>query len=84
MLRSFPNSVLLFLDAPPHIRYKRVIKRGEKGEAGISFDEFLKSEQRGTEKGLSEIKRLADYVIINDGTSAELQERVDDIVKSRL
>jgi dephospho-CoA kinase len=84
MLRSFPNSILLFLDAPARMRYERVVKRGEKGEENISFDEFLKAEQMGTEKGLPEIKKLADNVIVNDGSVEDLLAKVDTITKSRL
>jgi dephospho-CoA kinase len=84
MLRSFQNSILLFLDAPPELRYKRVVLRGEKGEEKITFDDFLKSGQRGTEKGLPEIKKVADHVIENDGSVEHLLKRIDDIVKKRL
>jgi dephospho-CoA kinase len=84
MLRSFPNSVLVFMDAPARMRYERVVKRGEKGEENISFEEFLKAEKRGTEKGLPEIKIVADHVIENDGSVKHLRRKIDDIVKSRL
>ena len=84
MLRSFDNNILLFMDAPPQVRYERVVLRGEKGEEKNSFDEFLKIAQRGTEKGLPEIKKSADYVIENDGSVEHLLKRVDDIVKKRL
>ncbi|MFZ2455144.1 MAG: AAA family ATPase [Candidatus Altiarchaeia archaeon] len=84
MLRSFDNNVLLFMDAPPKVRYERVVMRGEKGEEKNSFDVFLKAEQRGTEKGLPEIKKVADYMIENDGSVERLLKNIDDIVKKRL
>jgi dephospho-CoA kinase len=84
MLRSFPNSVLLFMDAPPRLRYERVVLRREKGEEKNSFEEFLKAEQRGTEKGLSKIKKTADHVIENDGSVEQLLKKIDDIVNKRL
>lgn len=84
MLRSFPNNVLLFIDAPAAIRYARVVARGEKGESRISFEEFQKAEKRGTEKGLPVIRKLADYVIENDGSLETLLKKVDAIVKERL
>jgi dephospho-CoA kinase len=84
MLRSFPSNVLLFMDAPPQMRYERVVARGEKGEEKNSFDDFLKAEQRGTEKGLPEIKKVADHVIVNDGSVVDLLKEIDNIVKKRL
>lgn len=84
MLRSFDNSFLLFMDAPARTRYERAVKRGEKGESKISFDEFLKMEQRGTEKNLPEIKKAADYVIENDGSMDALLKKIDSIVEKRL
>ncbi|MFQ6137212.1 MAG: AAA family ATPase, partial [Candidatus Hydrothermarchaeales archaeon] len=44
MLRSFENNLLIFIDAPPKLRYERCRDRGEKGEAGITFEEFLEAE----------------------------------------
>jgi dephospho-CoA kinase len=84
MLRSFDNSFLLFMDAPARTRYERAVKRGEKGESKISFDVFLKMEQRGTEKNLPKIKKAADYVIENDGSMDALLKRIDAIVEKRL
>jgi dephospho-CoA kinase len=84
MLRSFPSNVLVFMDAPPKLRHERVVLRGEKGEEKNSFEEFLKAEQRGTEKGLPEIKKVADYVIENDGSVEHLLKRIDEIIKKRL
>lgn len=84
MLRSFDSNVLLFIDAPARLRYERVVKRAEKGEGKISFEEFLKTEQMGTEKNLPKIKKAADYVIENNGSIDSLLKEVDAIVKKRI
>ena len=84
MLRSFDNNVLLFIDAPARTRYERVVKRGEKGEGKINFEEFLETEKQGTEKNLPKIKKAADYVIENEGSIDALLKEVDAIVKKRL
>ena len=82
LVRSFPESILLFLDAPQKVRYERCVKRGEKGEASISFSEFAESEKKATERHLDEIKKLADYVVENEGSISELQKRIGEILKN--
>jgi dephospho-CoA kinase len=84
LVRSFPGSVLLYLDAPQKVRYERCVKRGEKGEANISFEEFVAAENRATESHLDEIKDLADYCIGNEGPREELYLKVDDILAKKL
>jgi dephospho-CoA kinase len=77
LIRSFRKNILLFIDAPLKIRYQRVISRGTRGEAKISFEEFRKSEEKETEKSLDEIKKTADEVIENTGSIGRLHARVD-------
>lgn len=81
LVRSFPESILLFLDAPQKVRYERCVKRGEKGEASITFQEFAASENKATERHLDEIKKLADFVIENEGSIAQLEKRIEEILK---
>ncbi len=80
MLRSFENNILLFVDAPSRLRYDRCKSRGEKGESNITFEEFMKAENRETERYIDDIKVMADHVIDNHGTLEELYEKIDDIV----
>lgn len=84
MLRKFENNILLFIDAPSELRYKRCRKRGEKGENKIDFEEFLKAEKMETERYLPEIEKIADYRIKNNGTTEELFQRIDEILKGKL
>ncbi|MBU2559877.1 AAA family ATPase [archaeon] len=75
------NCVLIFVTASPEVRYERAVKRGEKGEAKITFEQFLESEKAETEKHIEAIKESADYTIDNSGTLDELQGKVDKIIK---
>ncbi len=84
MLRTLENNVLLFIDAPEEVRYKRAVARSEKGEASLSFKDFVKAGSRETEKQLPEIKKAADYVIENDGTVYSLYSKIDAILAKRL
>jgi dephospho-CoA kinase len=81
LLRSFENNVLIFVTAPSEIRYNRCTKRGEKGEARITYEEFLKAEERETERRIDEIGKKADYILENTGTKEELIGKVEEIIK---
>lgn len=81
MLRSFENSILFFVDAPPEIRFERVRKRGEKGEDKIDYAEFLRAEERETERHLDEVMALADYRLDNSGGFEDLYKQIDRALK---
>ena len=81
MLRGFENSLLFFMDAPMEVRFERVRIRGEKGESKIDYDEFLRAEERETERYLDQIKETADYQIDNSGSFEDLYKQVDKALK---
>jgi dephospho-CoA kinase len=81
MLRSFEDNVLFFVDASPKIRFERVRKRAEKGEGKIDFDEFLRADERETERYLDEAKETADYRLDNSGSFEDLYKQVDRALK---
>jgi dephospho-CoA kinase len=80
MLKGLENSVLVYVDAPARIRYERAVKRGERGEGGISFEEFLRNDSAETERRIESLKPLADHVIDNTGTLEDLIREVDAIM----
>ncbi len=81
MLRDFKENVLLFIEAPVKLRYERCKKRGEKGEADMTYKKFLAAEDRETERYIDDLKDGADYVINNSKTLENLYEKIDKIVK---
>ena len=76
------DGVLLFVTASPEVRYERAVKRGEKGEAEITYEQFLENEKAETEKYIEKIKESADYIIDNSGTLDELHDKVDGIMEA--
>ena len=84
-LRLNGNFHLLHLDAPPDVRYERVVSRG--GErVPASREEFVEQEQREiesddpTRQQLRACYKLADETVINDVSLGDLNARVDKIV----
>lgn len=76
------DGILIFVTASSDVRYDRAVKRGEKGEAKITYEQFLESEKAETEKHIGTIKENADYIIDNSGALDELYKKVDEIIEA--
>ena len=70
---------MVWVDADPEIRYKRVIGRNRSSEDNKTFEEFLKEEQDemnayGDEATLAvgEVKKLCDVFIENNSDDKEV------------
>ena len=82
-LRSLGDFILLAVDAPVEIRFERTRKRG-RNESATTLEEFqLKEEQEkgrdDTGQQLEACLQLADLTIINDGSLAELWEKLEEL-----
>jgi dephospho-CoA kinase len=82
VLRTLPRFVLLGIDAPLELRFRRSMQRGRVGD-GATLEEFAGNEMRensDTERGqqLQKTLALADVVIINDGSLADLRRRLTE------
>jgi len=84
LLRRFERSILLYVTAPVGLRYERCRARGEKGEAKISFDEFIQNERRETERHIAEIGEKADHRLENSSSLDELLQQIDSIMSQHL
>lgn len=62
-------------------RYERVVKRGTKGEGGMTLEQFKDIENRETEKVINETVELADFSIENNGSLEELRESIGNIAE---
>lgn len=73
---------LLYVTADAKTRYERSTARGEKvGEADQSFEDFLEKEKAETEKYIKEVGEKADFIINNDSSADELEEKVLEIME---
>ncbi len=73
------NFKMVNVECEARKRYERVRKRGTKGEANITFREFMEIEKRETEKVISKTIKLADFSVTNNGTVGDLQGRLDKL-----
>lgn len=82
MIRSFPESTLVYVTAPVEMRYKRTLVRGEKvGEDKATLEDFIRDEQVATETQITKIAASADVKIENIGTAEDLREKVIEFAK---
>jgi dephospho-CoA kinase len=74
--------ILIGVDAPQELRYKRLRVRGRAGEPK-TFEEFKKIDDKEWKGGggqeVGRCMKMADYIIQNDGTIEELQEKAKEI-----
>jgi dCMP deaminase len=84
-LRKKESFVLFAVDADPEIRYSRIAERKQNTDM-VSFDEFLRQEEREMNSGDSNKQNLsacierADYVFKNDWTISELYNKVSAVL----
>jgi len=79
-LRGLEDFVLLGVDAPVEVRFRRESGRGRES-APQTLDEFVELEERENTadpnaQQLDATMALADHVLVNDGTVEELEEDV--------
>ncbi len=87
-LASTKDFVLIKMDAPVEIRFKRILDRGgdRKEDDPKTFQEFLEKENREMKSDIDSgqnIKNcmdMAKFSIINDGTLEELYKKIDELI----
>ncbi len=79
-LRKLSGFVLIAIDAPVKLRFERAKKRARTGFEK-TLQDFIKIEQQENSKDparqqLFECVKQADYIVVNDGTEKELEDKV--------
>ncbi len=81
------NFILIGVDAPPKLRFERMLKRGRTADLN-TFDDFLEKEKRdmggeNLEYGqrVKDCMEMRDELIINDGSFEQLEKKVDELIK---
>ena len=85
-LRKNRDFLLLGIEAPVEIRFKRMLARNRIGDAK-TLDEFKKQEERENLKSdsnqqLDATLAMSDKKIANDGTLEELHKEIDNLLKA--
>jgi dephospho-CoA kinase len=75
---------MLFIDAPLEVRHARLVERQREGEDKITMDELKNKEELemsgGSSQRLDLCKERADYIVENNGSIEELNEKIDKVL----
>jgi dephospho-CoA kinase len=83
MVRSFPDSLIIYVTADIHTRYDRIKVRTEKvGESALPYEQFLQEEKADTELNIPAIGREADIRIENSGSLDEYRAKVEEVYRT--
>ena len=85
-LRKLSGFILIGIDAPVEIRFKRAIARKRPGDPE-TLEEFVEKERKENitdpaNQQLENCLKLADTVIVNDSTIEELHKKLDLALKT--
>jgi len=78
--KHFPNFTLIAIHTPPEIRFKRLFQR-KRSDDPRGWETFMKRDLRELSVGLGNAIATADYMIVNDGTKAQLKRKVHEVLE---
>jgi dephospho-CoA kinase len=80
-LKELSEFKLVYIDTSMENRYERIQKRGENEDDNQkTFEEFKKDHERETELQIKDLKKVADFVVDNNGTLENLHSQIDKII----
>jgi len=78
--RHFPNFTLIAIHASPETRFQRLFQR-KRSDDPEGWETFMERDLRELSVGLGSAIATADHMIINEGTKAQLDRRVRDVLE---
>lgn len=78
--RRFPNFTLIAIHASPETRFQRLFQR-KRSDDPEGWETFMERDLRELSVGLGSAIATADRMIINEGTKAQLNRRVREILE---
>lgn len=83
------GGVVLYIDAGDSARHERIIERQRDGDVIdkallVALDKQEGSADDILNENLADVKKVADHIILNDGTLEELYAKLDDFCESHL
>lgn len=81
--KKVPGFILVAIVSDPKVRFERVLAQKRESDDPVSWDEFLKTDERDDNqegRNISACMTLADYKIDNNGTKEELYKKIDELI----
>jgi dephospho-CoA kinase len=79
--KHFPNFILLAIHASPETRFQRLFKR-KRSDDPKSWKTFMERDLRELNVELGNAIATADYMIVNEGTKAQLKRKFREVLES--
>ena len=77
--KHFPNFVLVAIHTNPKTRYKRLSRR-KRSDDPTDWETFMERDMRELGIGMGAVISIADHVIVNEGTLAELKDKIRQVL----
>ena len=78
--KHFPNFTLIAIHTPAETRFKRLFQR-KRSDDPRGWETFMERDLRELSVGLGNAIATADYMIVNDGTKAQLKRKVREVLE---
>ena len=78
--RFFPNFIILAVHTSPKTRFERLFKR-KRSDDPKKWATFLERDIRELKVGHGNVIALADYLIVNEDSKAEFEEKVKEFLE---
>lgn len=78
--RRFPNFTLIAIHASPETRFQRLFRR-KRSDDPKSWETFMERDLRELNVGLGNAIATADYMIVNEGTKAQLKGKFCEVLE---
>jgi len=78
--KHFPNFTILAIHASPETRFHRLFNR-KRSDDPEGWETFLKRDLRELSVGLGNVIAVADYMIINETSKAEVKRNVREVLE---
>jgi len=81
--KYFPNFVLVAIHASPEMRFRRLFQR-KRSDDPKGWETFMQRDSRELSVGIGAAITAADYMIVNEGTKAQLERKTQEVLKEVL
>ncbi len=81
--KHFPNFILIAIHTAPKTRYQRLFRR-RRSDDPTNWEAFMERDMRELGIGMGAVISIADQVIVNEGTLAQLRQKILQVVKEVL
>ena len=81
--KHFPSFILVAVQASPKTRYQRLFRR-RRSDDPTNWETFMERDLRELGVGMDAVIAAADYLIMNEGTLAQLKNKIRQVLKEVL